>query len=356
MFELREIVNALPYSLGDVEKESLHNKLLPELIRHHYRECPPYRRILDALRFDPTIDHDRKKLPFLPVGLFKSQELLSVHRDNIVRTLTSSGTSGKGLSKVYLDRVTAHNQKKALSRIVTELIGNKRLPLLVIDSPSVVSDRKNFAARGAAVLGFSMFAKNVTYALSESMEPDWPAIEKFCLDNSQNIVLVFGFTFVIWNYLVKKLIELNRTLELNDGVLIHGGGWKKALEQAVNHEKFKKHTKEYFGLDRVHNYYGLVEQTGSVFFECEYGYFHCSILSDVAVLDEDFHECEFMQEGILKLTSLLPTSYPGNIVITEDLGRVVGEDSCSCGRLGKYFQVHGRVPGAETRGCSDTRS
>jgi hypothetical protein len=32
----------------------------------------------------------------------------------------------------------------------------------------------------------------------------------------------------------------------------------------------------------------------------------------------------------------------------------MGEDDCSCGRLGKYFQVHGRLAKAEVRGCSDT--
>ena len=31
----------------------------------------------------------------------------------------------------------------------------------------------------------------------------------------------------------------------------------------------------------------------------------------------------------------------------------IGEDTCECKRLGKYFIVHGRIEEAETRGCSD---
>ena len=356
MLELREIVNAPPYSLGKKDKEYLHTRLLSELIRYHYQKCPPYRKVLDGLQFDPTKEHDRSQFPFLPVGLFKSQELLSVGRENIVRTLTSSGTSEKGLSQIYLDHATAHNQKKALSRIITELIGKKRLPLLVVDSPSVVSDRRKIAARGAAILGFSMFATNVTYALSDSMQPDWPTIEEFCDANQGKTVLIFGFTFIIWNYLINKLIELNRTLGLRDGVLVHGGGWKKMTDEVVDNEKFKQYSQKTLSVTRIHNYYGMVEQTGSIFVECEHGYLHSSILSDVSALDENFNECAFMRSGILKLTSLLPISYPGNIVLTEDLGRVVGEDSCLCGRLGKYFEVHGRIPEAEIRGCSDTGS
>jgi hypothetical protein len=40
--------------------------------------------------------------------------------------------------------------------------------------------------------------------------------------------------------------------------------------------------------------------------------------------------------------------------LTEDLGVILGEDDCPCGRMGRYFRVQGRIPAAEVRGCSDT--
>ena len=54
------------------------------------------------------------------------------------------------------------------------------------------------------------------------------------------------------------------------------------------------------------------------------------------------------------MVSTLPESYPGHILLTEDEGEILGEDDCPCGRLGKYFKMHGRIKGAEIRGCSDT--
>ena len=39
----------------------------------------------------------------------------------------------------------------------------------------------------------------------------------------------------------------------------------------------------------------------------------------------------------------------------EDLGKIIGEDDCKCGRKGKYFSISGRMSMAELRGCSDTR-
>ena len=60
------------------------------------------------------------------------------------------------------------------------------------------------------------------------------------------------------------------------------------------------------------------------------------------------------EEGIIEVLSIAPISYPGHAILTEDLGVVLGEDNCPCGRLGKFFKVIGRIPAAEIRGCSDT--
>ena len=54
------------------------------------------------------------------------------------------------------------------------------------------------------------------------------------------------------------------------------------------------------------------------------------------------------------LFSLLPTSYPGHNILTEDIGEIVKDNNCDCGPKGKRFLVHGRAKQSEIRGCSDT--
>ena len=109
------------------------------------------------------------------------------------------------------------------------------------------------------------------------------------------------------------------------------------------------------GVEQVYNYYGMAEQTGCIYMECPCGHLHASVWSDVVVRRSgDFSLCEPGEEGVLQVLSLLPRSYPGHSLLTEDLGVLLGEDDCPCGRLGKYFRVTGRVPRAEVRGCSDT--
>ena len=106
---------------------------------------------------------------------------------------------------------------------------------------------------------------------------------------------------------------------------------------------------------RVYNYYGMAEQLGSVFVECEHGHMHCSNYSDVIIRrSSDFSVAGQGERGLIELLSVLPTSYPGHVLLTEDEGEVLGVDDCPCGRLGKYFKIHGRIRSAELRGCSDT--
>ncbi len=52
--------------------------------------------------------------------------------------------------------------------------------------------------------------------------------------------------------------------------------------------------------------------------------------------------------------SVLPVSYPGHSLLTEDEGVLEGVDNCPCGRKGKYFKITGRLKHAVLRGCSDT--
>lgn len=99
----------------------------------------------------------------------------------------------------------------------------------------------------------------------------------------------------------------------------------------------------------------MSEQLGSVFVECEYGHMHCSNFSDIIIRDHaDFSAEKVGERGLIELLSLLPSSYPGHALLTEDEGEILGIDDCPCGRHGKYFKIHGRIKGAELRGCSDT--
>jgi phenylacetate-coenzyme A ligase PaaK-like adenylate-forming protein len=356
MLDLEKLGDEEPFSLDRRKKIALYVPALTALTRHHYERCEEYRKILDVLLDGDLSEFSSiEDVPFIPVRLFKEYELLSVARDQVVKTMTSSGTGGQSVSKIHLDRKTARSQTKVLTRLVSSFTGKKRMPMLVIDSSSVVRDRRLFSARGAGILGFSMLGYDVTYVLGDDMQLDMETIQAFAEKHAGQRILLFGFTFMIWEHFYKALQQHGIVLPVNDGLMIHGGGWKKMSEQAVDNEAFRRGIRDVCGVTAVHNYYGMVEQTGSIFMECEAGYLHASIFSDVIIRDpQDFKSVGHGEQGLIQLLSLLPHSYPGHSILTEDIGEIVGEDDCRCGRLGKYFLVRGRIAKADLRGCSDT--
>ena len=186
---------------------------------------------------------------------------------------------------------------------------------------------------------------------------DTDKVLNFIEKHKDDQIFIFGFTFMIWKHFLNKAISNKINLDFSKATIIHGGGWKKLINEAVSTELFKEKLKSVFGISKVYDYYGMVEQTGSIYLECERGHLHTSIYSDVVTRrGADFEPAEFGEVGVIEVVSILPTSYPGHVLLTEDEGVVLGEDDCSCGRLGKYFRIIGRIKNAEPRGCSDTYS
>ncbi len=355
MSVIDDLLSESPFSLSKDEKRSLYDKEIGKLTKNSYDNCSSYKKILDILNFDPNAKHKLEEYPFLPVRLFKEYDLLNVPKESVIKTMTSSGTTGQSVSKIYLDRTTSTNQTKVLTKICSEFLGNKRRPMLIIDSKSVLKDRNMFSARGAGIIGFSMLGRGALYALDENMILDLDAVLAFLKKYEGEPIMIFGFTSIIWEHFFKELERLDITLPLDNSVLIHGGGWKKLIDQQVDNETFKKSLSSRCDRITVLNYYGMVEQTGSIFMECECGRLHASNYSDIIIRNSDnFSVCGIGERGLVQLVSLLPESYPGHSILTEDIGEITGEDDCPCGRHGKTFVIHGRIKNAEIRGCSDT--
>lgn len=353
-----EILNIPPYALGKAEKETLLTERLVELTRLHRENCPEYRRMLEAIGFDAGKVTSYRQLPFLPVRLFKEIDLKSVPGEAVVKTMTSSGTTGQAVSRIYLDKATSSNQQKTMVKIVSDFTGSGRMPMIIIDCPSVVKNRAMFSARGAGILGFSIFGSKKIYALDDDMKLDVEGVRQFLETYKGQKILLFGFTFMIWQHFYKELMRLKAegiTFDLSNGILIHGGGWKKLISEAVSHDEFHQRMQDACGLHDIHDYYGMVEQTGCIYMECACGHLHASNFSDVIVRRPlDFSEADIGETGIIQVVSTIPESYPGHSLLTEDEGVIEGVDDCPCGRKGKYFRIIGRLKNAEIRGCSDT--
>ena len=351
MDELERLMNAEQFSVPQAEKSAAMLTALNRLTVHHREHGVPYRRMLDAVAAGDAAA-TLADVPFLPVSLFKHLELSSIEQDAVFKVLQSSGTTGQVPSRIVLDVDTARLQTRALSTIVTHYVGPKRLPMLIVDHPGVVKDRRNLTARGAGILGMTSYGRDHHYVLTDDLKVDVDGLRRWLADHEGQDLLIFGFTFMVWQYLHGRLRDAG--VDLSRAVLVHSGGWKKLIEQSVTNEVFKAELASEFGLARVHNFYGMVEQVGSVFFECPAGFLHPPNFAEVLVRDPRTWDLAPTGEpGVIEVLSLLPRSYPGHALLTEDTGVVHGVDDCPCGRMGTRFSGSGRIPKAEIRGCSD---
>lgn len=340
------------FSLDEKDKKTIFQKKLNTIFHYHMKKCKEYRSIIKFI-FNPkkNIYYNLDDYPFIHASVFKYKKLISINNLNKLKVFNSSGTTGLKKTEIFLDNFNLENQRKVLNNIVKEFIGEKRMPMIIIDSPKVLENTE-LSARYAAIQGFSIFAKDKFFILNENGDIDYNKLNLFLKKYRNEKKLIFGFTFQIYKNLISKLKKKRIKYNISNSIVIHGGGWKKMEKIKISNQNFKNSLKKKFGIKNIHNYYGLIEQAGSIFMECECGNFICSIYSDIIIRDENLRVLKNNKKGFIQLLSLVPSSYPGNSILTEDEGQIVSK-TCNCGRKGKKFQVHGRVPKAIIRGCSD---
>lgn len=314
---------------------------LDALTAHHRARCPAYAAMLDRLWTSSGIGATTlAEVPYLPVSLFKQRRLCSVPDESVVAELASSGTTGQRRSRLPVDAETIDRQNRALSASLKAVLGPKRLPMLLLDTAAVLRDPALISARGAGLMGVMRHGRDHGFAFAPDLTPDRAAIDSFLARHGGGPFVLFGFTFLVWHFHLAC-----PGLRLENGILLHSGGWKAMADRAVDNSRFRAEFSGRHGLTRIHNFYGMAEQLGSVFMEAEDGLLYPPPLSQAIIrAPQTWRPAPPGREGVIQVLSLVPTSYPGHSLLTEDWG--VMEPSGG-------LRVLGRVPRAPPRGCSD---
>jgi hypothetical protein len=362
---LEEQIDALlvtpPFALAPTEHRA---RLLPVLqggLSYAAERSASLRRYLQAWPLDYRAATNIADLPYLPVGTFKaSPPLALVDSESIVRTLASSATTGQTPSRVVLDAATSRRMVKGVAAIASDFIGARRRPYLVIDAVETLAPGGDFGARAAAIQGLRPFATELVCCLKAdptgALQIDEPRLLEFAAKWRATEVLAYGFTYVLWQHFVSPLRARGITLDMPNVRVLHSGGWKRLQEQAVTRTAFAAGVAQVFGCsnDRVLDFYGMVENVGVIYPDCEYGHKHVPAFAAVIVRDPlTLRPVEEGQQGLVQVCSVLPTSFPGFLVLTDDIAEVISYDGCACGRRGISFRFVKRVPQSEIRGCGN---
>lgn len=326
---------------------------LNELTQQHLRGCPEYARIWP--RFERA--ESPADLPWLHVGVFKHVPFKTTGEGiRHERTLHSSATSSGTPSQIALDQASSQLQSASTLAILKNFVGEGIRPLLVLDSSKSLRRPGGISARIAAALSLRPLASAIHFLLDDAEDPQsmkWDVLASQ-LESSDEL-LVYGFTWVLWQAWggAKLPGHIRERLQGKRIDFVHSGGWKKLEALKVAPAMLNAALTE--GLhpqSRVTDFYGLVEQVGVIYPLCEAGYRHPPLWADVLVRNPWTLECLQGEPGQLQLMNTLALGAPYHNVLTEDLGRAVPGD-CPCGRSGTRFELLGRVPKAEVRGCAN---
>lgn len=356
---------AEPVYSGAPETNACYLQALQEELVFHYDHNEMYRQFCDRKGFDPHKGiTDIREVPPVSVAVFKKLGfgLASVPKEDIKLRLQSSATSGTP-STIVVDKVTSKRQAKAMVKVIQEFIGKERKPFLVMDIDPHSEFRSLLGARFAAIAGYLNFASKAGYFLKAK-----DGVSYFDIDAIQEYlktipadqpVVVFGFTYIMYANVLKAVQAAGAKIQLPKGSkIIHIGGWKKLESEKVEKSLFNQQLSEAFGIEPtdVIDIYGFTEQMGLNYPDCPCGCKHASAYVQVLARDPVTRQVlPSGKEGMMEFVTPIPHSYPGNAVLTDDMG-IVEDTPCPYGRPGTRFRITGRMKRAEVRGCGDILS
>ena len=351
-----KLLDLNPFEVHQKEKNEIFIDVMQESLKHHYKNSKEFKQICDNHEFNVEEKFQLEEIPYIPVSIFKKFDLLSIPKENIFKTIFSSATTSKIPSKIFLDRITSERQTKVLVSIINDFL-HEKMDFFILDTKETISSIDEVKSRSSAIRGFLPFMKSIKFTLHDDLTINGLELQNI---KDQNQYCFFGFTWLIY-----KIIKENKNNEnikkylskLKSPYILHLGGWKKLADLNISREEFYQEICEFFNTEKnkIMDIYGMTEQLGTIYPDCEFGNKHVSAYSDIIIRNPlTLKNEEIGKSGLIQLISPIPHSYPGISILSDDFGHLEGIDDCSCGRKGKYFRFDKRSESADLKGCGDT--
>lgn len=317
------------------------------LFELQYTHNEPYRRLCDAFGRPPERVSSWREIPAVPSGAFKEARLACFPPEACVRTFRTSGSSSERRGELHLDTLELY-EASLLATFGAFVCAGDRPRLLVLapdttDAPdSSLSYMFACAVRelGASGSCFLVDAHGwrpelVIAALEEALESEAP------------LALVgTAFAFV---YLLDALAERGSKLDLGPGSRVMETGGFKGRTRELARDELHGAIEDRLGVARARiiNQYGMCELQ-SQFYE--------PTLTTGRPTSHK-HVPPWVRSRVVDPATVedVPRGEAG-VLIHYDLantGQVLAVQTSDLGRSHEDgFEVIGRIPGAEARGCS----
>lgn len=319
-----------PVNIFNIYNEAEFQTLALEVFRYQSKNVPVYRDFLSHLKINPEKINDFREIPFLPVELFKSHEIIALNRKAEI-IFESSATTGIIPSRHYVADKTLYEE--SFGRSFNKFYGSPSGYCILALLPSYLDRSGSSLVYMAGKL------------IQQSKNPDsgfyLHDYEKLIsllvkLKNTGQPTLLLGVSFALLEFAEKY----NEDLE---GIVFMETGGMKGKRKELVREDLHAVLKAQFNLGNVHSEYGMTELLSQAYSKGN-GIFYTPPWMRVLVRDsyDPFLLLETGNTGNISIIDLA-NIYSCSFIATSDLGRLNNDGG---------FEVLGRLDNSDIRGCN----
>jgi phenylacetate-coenzyme A ligase PaaK-like adenylate-forming protein len=297
-------------------------------------------------------------IPPLFVGVMKLHSFLSVPSEDVVLTLTSSGTAGQKTHICFDQSSLARLQQLANSSFAAMGFCSQTPAhvLLMSYDPRRAND-VGTTWSDEQIMGLSP-------VLSHHWTIEWDeATQEYRFDSekwARELVRLAGdapVRLLGFPAFMFELVETVRRLGLRvrvhpESYIVAGGGWKNHRGVPMSLHEFCSFMEEHVGFVRanIRDTFGMAEH-GVPYCSCPHGNFHAPVMARVAAVDPlSLKRMPHGTDGLLQLLTPYNTAQPNLSVLSTDV--VTLGENCSCGVPGVYIRSIRRGGKKHQRGCA----
>lgn len=319
-----------PQPIFDIDSPATFRDLALETFALQYREVPVYREFCDHLKRSPARVRSVEDIPFLPISMFKSREVLAQGKQPET-VFQSSGTTGMTRSRHLVADLSLYQQ--SFTQGFKAFYGNPSDWCILALLPSYQQQP------GSSLI---YMADHLIRQSANPMSGYLPAEPKQAADillkadgAGQNVLLI-GVSYA--------LLDLARSfpMKLHHTVVMETGGMKGRGQELVR-EALHERLCSGLGVEGIHSEYGMTELLSQAYSQGR-GLFRTPPWMQVRIRDTE-DPLSLVPDGKTGGIDIidLANRYSCSFIATQDLGKKAANG---------HFEVLGRFDHSDIRGCN----
>ena len=313
-----------------IDSEARFNELCLEVYRYQKTHCAVYGRYVELLgKADANISH-YSEIPFLPIGFFKSQQVLAEGKTPVI-TFSSSGTTGMTTSQHHVADLSWYEE--SFRRCFAQFYGK-------VEDIAVLALLPSYLERSGSSLIYmvdDLIARSTHpssgYFLYNHQEL-FDTLQQ--LKNSGTKTLLIGVTYALLDFCEQYRVDFPEL------IVMETGGMKGKRKEMIR-EELHQILGDGFGVRQIHSEYGMTELLSQGY---SYGKGIFQTPAWMKILMRDTNDpLSLIDEGKTGAINVIDLANYDScaFIATQDLGKL-HSDGC--------FEILGRFDNSDIRGCN----